>query len=326
MVGMCNFLMNMIYFVTDCDGTVCHYDVEGDELKSAHFSLPPSAGSGRVALTSNKTIQLMESISEISALQMICVSGMREATMMQRYKYFPFIKYWICENGGRIFEVNGNELIEISEWKSRFETDSALSLELSNFSQYLRHVGHKVDDGYLTMRRIKATNYADILPLIPSSLKYTYNLGYLDIHVPYSGKLPAVKWLLSHLQKRNNLQVEAMIENPEQSFYFMGDDDNDIEIANDSRRAYIVRPFSAKMREFLREKGFSDVDNKSLHFNGDHDLHSNKENSVVISEESSLMLESIPHYRYGKITVAHRSKFAATEDLLTLVIRDIKRT
>lgn len=92
-------------FVTDCDNTLLHYDTDVSVAANIDLiQLPASAGSGISGYISTQSIDLLHQISNFTTI--ICSSGMRAATMRQRAPYLPFIKYWICENGGRIFRRN----------------------------------------------------------------------------------------------------------------------------------------------------------------------------------------------------------------------------
>ena len=110
------------FLVTDFDGTLAHYKLyEEDEnqVKSSEIiALPASSGSGKIAYISSKSIQMLASISNIlksSNTGVICASGQRVSTMLQRCKYLPFFDYWISENGGRIHDNNMQEIFEWTE-------------------------------------------------------------------------------------------------------------------------------------------------------------------------------------------------------------------
>ena len=109
------------------------------------------------------------------------------------------------------------------------------------------------------MIRIKGENQEAIVPRIPSTLSHTFNLGYLDVQFPGLSKLSAVKWILNNrLNKSKPLEPSAIDISSSMSaveqtprFLFMGDDDNDIEIAAASTIAFITKPCSMSMQSFI---------------------------------------------------------------------------
>ena len=240
-----------LYFVSDFDGTIAHYEKYDYQNQSEIIPLPASSGSGKVALVSSKILNLLAEISyRLENTGMICASGQRVSTMMQRSKYFPFFNYWISENGGRI---HSNSLEEMSEWTEFVESDhiSRQALEtLVSEVERLQLPEIKIDrTGYFSMVRFKADEHDSlrvILSMIPSTLKYTFNLGYLDVQLPRSGKLQAVRWLINTLEKR-----KGSTSNTNLPFIYMGDDDNDIEIAGAAYLAFIAHPCSPAMKAFM---------------------------------------------------------------------------
>lgn len=232
-----HLLLQLMYFVTDCDGTIVHYNCsQSNDL----LELSPSAGSGKIGFISKGTVSLLQSIENDGA-KIICASGMRLATMEQRQAFFPSIKYWICENGGRIFTVEEDGVLqEIDAWKRlTTEADDALA-SLRAFALRLKGEGWAVDEDYLSMIRVKGADLRQLLTSIPENLKSTFNLGYLDVHLPHAGKLPAVRWLLARLSGA-----------PDAPFLFMGDDDNDVEIAAAAKEAFVVTPCSEAIAQFV---------------------------------------------------------------------------
>ena len=174
--------------------------------------------------------------------------------MRQRQPFLPFFDYWISENGGRIHgsvavsSGDGVELSEITEWTEFLDADKISKNALESFNTALEAL--ELSDvnidrkGYYSMIRIKASQESleKIVDMIPSSLKYTSNLGYLDVQLRRSGKLQAVHWLLSRIEKRRN---EDGYTGELPPFIFMGDDDNDVEIARESTHSLIAKPCSA---------------------------------------------------------------------------------
>ena len=286
-------LLSLIWFVTDCDNTLVHYDSidashndgshssnfphkNGDGLPFAEklINLPASSGSGKVASLSSGTVRKLDEISK-EGVQIICATGMRASTMLQREVFFPSISYWACENGGRIFyrEKEGEPPKEIAEYTELFESNIGLKNDLAAFAETLRNEGRHVDsNGYHTMIRVKGDDLDTVVSRIPDTLSHTFNLGYLDIQYPGCGKLAAARWIIRnhHLQLQrvesdsqtsssrllaSNQNILGL--NPTENvtgdfpFFFMGDDDNDVEIASASREAFITKPCSNAMQHFI---------------------------------------------------------------------------
>jgi len=281
------FLFSLMFFITDCDKTLVHYENNNDITNL--LSLPSSSGSNKIGYVHLETINLLNDISKNDKVDaIICCSGMRISTMLQRYSYFPSISYWITENGGRIFEVNNNNdgdnikiPVEIIEWKELLLSDVDNFQKLILFQNYLKDNNWDVDGitennnndikntNYSTMIRIKKNmndiDYKTIIPLIPPSLKYSLNLGYLDIYLPNSGKLSSSKWLMNYIRNKNKNNNNNNNNKDNINYFFMGDDDNDIECANDSDNAFIVNPCSESMKSFF--------------------INSNKKDKLIISNE-----------------------------------------
>lgn len=292
-IPMIGALLSLIWFVTDCDNTLVHYESvdasHSDGSLSSNFphkngndfpfveaiiNLPASSGSGKVASLSSGTVGKLDEISK-EGVQIICATGMRASTMLQREVFFPSISYWACENGGRIFyrENYGEPPKEITEYTELFKSNIELKNDLAAFAETLRNEGLQVDsNGYHTMIRVKGDDLGTVVSRIPHTLSHTFNLGYLDIQYPGCGKLAAARWIIRnhHLQVQ---RVKADSQNPSNGllastpntlgphptenltddlpFFFMGDDDNDVEIASASREAFITKPCSDAMQRFI---------------------------------------------------------------------------
>eukprot|EP01035_Chromulina_nebulosa_P028824 gene28824-38113_t len=242
------------FFVTDMDKTLLYYTFfnESSEIESENIILPASAGSGKVGFVTREVLNKLELIANSSTI--ICASGMRLQTMLQRQNYFDSIKYWICENGGRIFHRSDmGEMLEVMEWKNRVLSESALET-LRSFSQTLQRDNWHVDTDYETMIRLTKRDdqdFMEVIKSIPSSLQYSYNLGHLDIHLPHCDKLSASQWLMTFIESRSGYTTESEGLHP---FYFMGDDDNDISAAAASTAAFISQPCSTSMQEYLNSQ------------------------------------------------------------------------
>ena len=260
-----SLLANLIYLVTDCDKTLVHYE-KYDRSDASLIAMPPSSGSKRIGWISNISLNLLQKLSELTTI--ICVSGMRYSTMIQRQPYFPFIKYWICDNGGQIFEVSEDgKLHEIMEWDVyNIANGKAAKLTvLDSFSANLTDLGWTVDrEGYDTMIRVKPpasmddTTLNNILSNLPNELRYTYNLGYLDIYLSGYGKHAAVSWLTDRLSTTSTISTDTT-PSESLSYYFLGDDTNDIEIASHAQIASIVTPCSVPMRSWLNKQSTDNI-------------------------------------------------------------------
>ena len=254
----------MAAFVSDFDGTLCYYQNKNNDQTSDITTLPKSS-SGKVGVISGKTQRLISEISS-TGTEVIIASGMRPDTMRTRISYFPSIRYWVCENGGLIFQTaadptTGNlNVSEIVEWSSIFENDLVGREALEALAGKLRSSSDVSIDriGYRTMIRIKKVNaefdLGEIKKMIPKNLKYTTNLGYLDVFLQHSGKLSAIKWLLSHLSSKyeesETIQTDGSVDGEVASlFRYMGDDDNDVEIGSNAHALYVTLPCSNLLKE-----------------------------------------------------------------------------
>ena len=246
------------FFVTDMDKTLLYYNFnESSSVESESIILPASAGSGKIGFVSRKVLKKLDAIANLSTI--ICASGMRLQTMLQRQNYFGSIKYWICENGGRIFQRSDKgEMIEVMEWKREVlkpsNSGERILSALRSFSQSLQRDNWHVDTDYEFMIRLtkrEDDDFMTVIKSIPAGLQYTYNLGHLDIHLPNCDKLSASQWLMAFIERRSDFRIGSKSVHP---FYFMGDDDNDVIAASASSAAFISQPCSAGMREYLESQ------------------------------------------------------------------------
>jgi hydroxymethylpyrimidine pyrophosphatase-like HAD family hydrolase len=195
---------------------------------------------------------------------------MREKTMRQRSLLFSSIKYWICENGGRIFRRDENDvdkIEEMSEWTDYLNEDKESCEDKEAFRC-------DVDTaGYNAMIRVRISDdpHSDesvqskisrIVSSLPDKVKHTFNLGYVDILHRRIGKLAATRWLLNFIDKNNS--VRSQCDN-DVDFIYMGDDDNDVEIASKAKIALIVKPCSEEMSAFVETRVKNRSDDKRVH-------------------------------------------------------------
>jgi hydroxymethylpyrimidine pyrophosphatase-like HAD family hydrolase len=317
----------MMYFVTDCDNTLVHYDRSvfrsNDELQQM-VDLPASSGSGKVAFISKKTVETLDEL-HASGVCIICATGMRNTTMMQRQPYMPGISYWIVENGGRVYEKDSDgKMVEIEEWRRQLQQDEQACDSLRAFATQLRAEGYSVDDkAYETMIRIKGEDVAEVISRIPPELQHTFNLGYLDIQLRGCGKRPASEWLISRLHQQRaepdevtNPSVTGVSQDGDVTsssrklvpeYLFMGDDTNDIDIASSATIAGIVRPPSGSMHEWLLSQANTDAYDKLQSSQVDDARTSGnmgqKSTVIAVNSERNLFTSKQISYR-------------ATEDLL----------
>jgi hydroxymethylpyrimidine pyrophosphatase-like HAD family hydrolase len=243
---------NSLSFVMDCDNTIVHYtsaSIDVDESDGNELIALPASASGMRGFLHPTNSMLIQEISR--SVDVICCSGMRMSTMLSRYQYFPMIKYWICENGGRIFHWKRESeglievdygLVEDADWLEYSRRPEDLEA-LDRFAEELRSRDCLVDrQGYASMIRIKGKALEQLIAMVPASLKYTFNLGHLDVFLPRSGKQAAIQWLL------------AKIHPEDPRYLFMGDDDNDIEAAAQAEIAFICMPCSSAMRRWIEEE------------------------------------------------------------------------
>jgi len=262
------------FFVTDCDNTIAFYNATATVVSNSTLftisnstpssknqeliKLPPSVGSGKIAYVSLGILDKLSTISKFSTV--ICASGMRTKTMLQRESYFPSIKYWICENGGKIFHRLESRIIEDIDWENfvkNYDRNNDCKLSLHLFANALRSIGWSVDTDYTYMIRVQKRidlDFSSVIKNIPNNLKYTYNLGYLDIHVPICNKLSAIRWLISKLLNIDSREFNSSFHLVERDlpFIFMGDDDNDISAVAAASSAFITHPCSPGMMDFLK--------------------------------------------------------------------------
>ena len=244
----------VMLFAHDCDKTVVYYDESPESTKLV--ALPASA-TGKVGYVAEATLEELSKISKI--IPIVCVSGARTATMKTRQPFFPMVKYWICENGGRLFEtsVDGSGMVEDEEYTAYINgMVSAQEWQaLDSFAKELQQEGWKVDrEGYETMMRVSRGSsmtmdmeVKNLAPRIPAALNHTWNLGYLDVQVPGLGKMCSVKWLCDKvaLSRGGGGRIE------ETEYLFFGDDDNDIEAASEALEAFIANPRSEAMQIWM---------------------------------------------------------------------------
>ena len=266
---LANLLMQMaMIFVTDFDGTLVHVHSPSPSPASSSSSdtppaeiidLPASSGSGQVAAISRRTTELLDAIGRHAVI--ICASGMRASTMLQREQYVPAVAFFACENGGRIFKraAAGQVPTELLAWRERIMSDAAAVAQLEAFAAALAAEGWHVDRAdYHTMIRVKGTGVQALAARVPALLRYTSNLGHLDVQLPGCSKLTATRWIIDTQLDGAGSSSSGSSDSSSDSgggecapFYFMGDDDNDVEIAAAAAEAFVASPCSAHMRAFV---------------------------------------------------------------------------
>ena len=283
------FLSALMVFVTDCDNTLVHYESSPSSSSTITeelvlYALPASSGSGKIATVSSKTIELLDQIGELGTT-IICATGMRASTMHQRAPYFPSIHYFAVENGGRVFQRHerGGIPVELNEWRQRILHDGKAKELLDVFASMLTSEGWAVDtNDYHTMVRIKGKDVESLVSRIPQGLTHTFNLGYLDVQLPGCSKLAATQWIIAQLNHRRVTASSppVVVTEDDHAFLFMGDDDNDVEIAASSREAFIAQPCSAAMQSFVDTW-------ETVQSAGDSSTGGNKTTPILTSAASS---------------------------------------
>jgi hydroxymethylpyrimidine pyrophosphatase-like HAD family hydrolase len=311
--------------VMDCDNTLAYYPKENDFASGLYhhddlIHFPPSSGNGIVGYVSNITNSWLEKLRQHGII-LICASGMREATMRSRQSSLPAIQYWICETGGKIFQTtDAGGLEEFHAWKQFIDTEDAQHnsvAELHALQHRLVEEGKvKVDcNGYETMIRISSASEADVEDIIrslPLSLKYTFNLGYLDVQLSCCGKYSSVQWLVRHLS--GDFRHDS-------NYLYMGDDDNDIEICSHARVSLIANPCSANMRKFVNNTLMEPISGKveslnSVFHNFDNaeklaDCHLLNDGRVLIESKRTIFKSS-----EGLLEMAYNIFLSETTTLL----------
>lgn len=356
---MKNLISAIMIFVTDCDNTLVHYadkataaeTITSMQTASDLIDLPPSSGSGKLAIVSRLTIQLLNEIEiEITKQNgfIICATGMRPSTMYQRQSLFPSIKYWACENGGRIFyrEIEGSPPIEIKAYSEGvLQRSTTCRSDLEEFAELLKNEGWHVDsNGYLTMVRVKGEGLDQIVSRIPSTLSHTFNLGYLDIQIKGCGKLNAVKWILKNCLSKTHQQIQNLDskisdfssndnDNHPQSqescdlpllpsFLFMGDDDNDIEISRAAASAYITKPCSTAMQKYIdseklekqRNVDSNRIDQSSIRSNSNSNIKQNENEKEEEKDDVEAVEETIRNKKRREETEKTAENIENTEE------------
>jgi len=278
MIPLSYILSAALAFVSDMDGTLVHYNSTTDPFDRPGLVTLPASSTGRVGVVSQRSLDLLSNIRD-EGIVITCASGMRVSTMMTRQRLFPAVKFWICENGGRIFEVKGNqELCEVNEWKLIADQDDVSAAAMTSYKTDLRGMrgadrDFQIDEsGYETMIRIKAlkgdeeANFKLLSKLaerVPKPLKVTYNLGHLDVCYPHTGKLSAIRWLLAtrpeagRSRQVTNVNIEdanGVGKVSRDAYLYMGDDDNDVEAGRVSDLLFVTRPCSEAMRTMAEER------------------------------------------------------------------------
>jgi hypothetical protein len=149
--------------------------------------------------------------------------------------------------------------VELEEWRQQILSNGDAKRILDDFSSTLTDEGWTVDDSdYFTMVRIKGKGVESLVGRVPIELTYTFNLGYLDVQLPGCGKLAATRWISSRIRMAletttlpSSSSSSSSAPLDEGAYLFMGDDDNDVEIAASAREAFVTEPCSAVMRRFV---------------------------------------------------------------------------
>jgi hydroxymethylpyrimidine pyrophosphatase-like HAD family hydrolase len=233
--------------------------------------LPPSS-SGEQGIISLRTIQCYAAIRALGR-KVVLISGCRYSTLIQRLPYLPAADAYVCESGGRIFYPDSSiptavGLKEDMEWRNHHSSVAGMStppqsdeklveyadsntewglLTLWNLFTRLKKEGLTLDrNNYSTAFRVRIPRqrwqdaYADELD---DSLAYAENLGSVDIFPATSGKKNAAFYLMEKFEVKTDGQDSV----------FMCDDDNDIELAQAVRNAYLPSITSDTMQQIAEQ-------------------------------------------------------------------------
>jgi len=248
-----------LWLASDMDKTLAFYDNDTQQEGRTVVALPASSGTGKVGYVGVKTLDLLAEIESVLPQRLVCVSGQRAATMLQRQAFFPMIKYWLCENGGRLFVRDNDDptlLREDASFAERlFHAAHSAPASFSDACRALEDFGRELEKkrgavvdtkGYATMLRVKlAAGDDDFSPQdLPAALSCTHNLGFLDVTLRGIDKASAIALLIAEKRSVGD-------DSPSEYLYF-GDDDNDVGAAAASCEAYIAHEHSAAMRAWLR--------------------------------------------------------------------------
>lgn len=306
-----------LFFATDMDKTLVHYT--NSTIDTTVVALPASS-TGKIGYVALETLTRLNNIAELLPHRLMCVSGQRPSTMLQRQATFPMITYWICENGGRLFTravENPSLLIEDRTFAERlFANSSASGItfnqaldDLRSLNKKLLSLGFAVDSsGYERMIRVKLTDgellisrLNELISSFPRSLEHTFNLGYLDIVLRGVNKHSAIELVLK--------EQNSCVQN---DYFFMGDDDNDILAASHAFESFIVYPCSNAMSRWM-----------------DYVITQNSETlSIDVSENPRIKTIELERQRPLRLSVPHLgvSDHSATLALLDSVLLRIRRS
>eukprot|EP00438_Fugacium_kawagutii_P000105 Skav218719 [mRNA] locus=scaffold1346:715488:716390:+ [translate_table: standard] len=250
---------------SDMDGTLVHgrpsasrygdlsedgrsFTVEG--VSFVIRPLPPSSSTGSQSYISERTLQLVADLRRAGHL-FVHITAARSSSFMERLAWLPAADAYIFECGGRIFLRSDDDtaataapMVEDLEWRRQHEA-SPMFLEsiapsdrpglLWKFCAQLQKDGWTCDTrSYYTCFRInikKSNDKTDadlekLIASLPQQLKCSFNLGFLDIFPSSSGKEKAAEYLMKKWGFSDAISL--------------GDDDNDIALAQIMSHTYMV--------------------------------------------------------------------------------------
>ena len=284
----------------DMDGTLIHGSTDAlrrcgtlsedgrsfhtlDGTNIATRPLPPSSSTGSQSFISEKTLQLVTDIRRAGHL-FVHITAARSSSFLERLAWLPAADAYVFECGGRIFLpsderfVTAAPIVEDLEWRKCHEA-APMVLEsvpppdrpgiLWEFCSQLQKDGWACDTKqYYTCFRIVLTKSKDkstsdlekVISNLPPQLACSFNLGMADIYPSSSGKENAGAYLM----KKFGFAREDSIS--------MGDDDNDLALAEIMSHTYIVGFTSASVRKAVEANPLKFTVAKQEAFQGTHEV------------------------------------------------------
>jgi hypothetical protein len=161
---------------------------------------------------------------------------------------------------------------------------------LKLFKDNLENVEGVVVDtvGYNLMVRVKSSSkdlLNEISSQLPNTLKFTFNLDCLDVQPRGCGKYQATSWLLEYVKSK---KLGGNFPSPP-SYIYLGDDDNDIEIASHAQHSFIANPCSQEMLKFCESKLEEETSSMSSYKPGDTgDQNTRKRITLTMAEAKGI--------------------------------------
>ena len=255
-----------------------------DGTSIATRPLPPSSSTGRQSFISEKTLQLVAEIRRAGHL-FVHITAARSSSFLERLAWLPAADAYVFECGGRIFLPSSDDcvataapIVEDLEWRKRHEA-APMVLEslppaerpgiLWEFCSQLQKEGWTCDTKqYYTCFRIELKKSKDkstsdlekVIANLPPQLACSFNLGMADIYPSSSGKENAGEYLM----RKFGFTREDSIS--------MGDDDNDLALAEMMSHTYIPGFTSDSVRKAVEANPLKFTVASQEAFQGTHEV------------------------------------------------------